>query len=75
MTSKRYFYGTVIGLALLAGCATREEVGLNTGTMGYEPGSASDNSGTATETQKKARGSSSTGNIDGIGSGERSSVD
>lgn len=76
MTKKKYVLAAVVGLALCAGCGTRNEAGLNRGTMGYETGSASDNSGTTTETQKKARGTSETGTTDNMsGSNERSSTD
>jgi hypothetical protein len=47
-------------------------------TTGYETRSSSDNSesGTTTETQKKARGTSETGSIDSTGSSnQRSSTD
>ncbi len=88
MLMKSYFFATALGVALIGGCANENRAPISgqttvendnmrasRGATGYETGSATDNSGTATETQKKARGSSETGNIDGGGSGARSSTD
>jgi hypothetical protein len=75
MINKKYFFTTIIGLALISGCGTRDNMQPTRGTTAYEAAPATDNSGTTTETQKKARGASETGTTDGTGSNSRSSSD
>jgi hypothetical protein len=67
-------FAALVGVALFAGCSNRVNPPSSATTV-YETGSGSDGSGTITETQKKARGSSETGNIDGAGNNQRSSSD